>query len=252
MNKKFAALLIPLLLMPLASYGYAHMKDTVEKRYKIHVGSVVADVLWFHVDNFTACDVNNNGKIMGDEINITIYEDVETCKFIVEITADPVPGGFVLNTTMKIHNSGKLPWDLYWAIYWDGPHDADPCFLPMNQHPANDDITELPGVLDPKKGPWSWDMTIYHDWVDAAGAWHRKEQIGTTTEEYKPCHNATIVQHVNFRQWQPGDEWTQKDWECKWIRIYVVFDMRDTSVYKGWSWTWDNGTITEGIEKPVG
>ena len=238
MNKKFALLLIPLMLMPLMSFGYAHFRDSVEKRYKIHVGSVIANITYFHVDKFIMPDVNNNDIIMGDELNITIFEDPTTCKFIVQIIANPIAGGFVLNTTMKIHNSGKLPWDLDWKALWDGPYDDDPCWVVPAQ-----DITTLPGVLDPAEGPWSFWMEVRKE--NASGSF----PAGPTTEEYKPSNNASIKQHVNFRQpdstlW-PGSVTWQKDWECKWIIIWVFFDMTDApSLYEGSSWTWVNGTVT--------
>ena len=237
MNKKLALLLIPLMLLPIASFGYAHFKDSVEKRYKIHVGSVIANITYFHVDHFIMPDVNNDGIILGDELNITIFEDPATCKFIVQIIADPIAGGFVLNTTMKIHNSGKLPWDLDWEILWDGPYDDDPCWVVPTK-----DIDTLPGVLDPLAGPWSYDMVVYKE--NATGTYG---PAAKTQYEYKPSNNASIIQHVNFRQPETfvNETWTQKDWECKWIVIWVIFDMTDApALYQGSSWTWVNGTVT--------
>jgi len=249
MNRKLILLLIPMMILPMSSFGYAHFRDYVDKRYKIHVGSLLANITYFHVDYFLMPDVNNNGEILGDELNITIFEDPSTCKFIVEITANPITGGFELNTTMKIHNSGKLPWDLDWEILWDGPYDEDPCF---DTAPTKN-INTLPGITNVLDGPWSYDMKVYKEnatypYPPGYGP------VAKTQEEYKPCNNATIVQHVNFRQ--PGtfvgEKWTQKDWQCKWIKIWVMFEMTDqVAQWEGSSWTWEDGTVTSpGTEGP--
>lgn len=43
-TKLLAAILIPMLLIPLASFGYAHWTDSVTKQIKMHVGYVDASV----------------------------------------------------------------------------------------------------------------------------------------------------------------------------------------------------------------
>jgi len=220
MNRKLAALIIPLLLLPLVATGYAHFTDEVIKKYKIHVGSVYLNVTYFHVDYAKMPDVDNDGVIFGDELNITIYEAPD-CRWYVLIEADPITGGFVLNTTMIMHNGGKLPFRLDWDVKWDGPYPDDPCF----DIPPGKSLATLP------MPPWSWAMQVYKR--NATGTYG---PVGTTQEEYKPCDDIIVKQHVNFKQPDPGTTW-QKDWQCKWIKIWVTFKAMDEWVEVS-SWTW--------------
>jgi len=229
MNKKFALLIIPMLVLPLVAFGYAHFTDEVVKKYKLHVGSVFLNVTYFHVDYAKMPDVDNDGVIFGDELNITIYE-ADDCRWYVLIEADPMTGGFVLNTTMMMHNGGKLPFELKWDVFWDGPHLTDPCYEPPG--PANP-IGTLPGVVTP--GPWSWEMKVYR--------WHegvREGPYAPTQVHYKPCDLIEVQQHVNFKQPDPADPTTanwQKDWQCKWIRIWVTFHAEDVyETVSSWEW----------------
>ena len=208
------------MLFPLVSFAYAHFYDYVQKRYKIHVGSVEVDVIYFHVDHARMIDVNNNGIIFGDELKIDIYEDPETCTWFVDIIADPIPSGFVLNTTLKLHVSGKLPVRFNYAegdygCYWAGPFDYS---WPDFNDPTLvwKDISTLPGVMDPTEGPWSYEEKKFYE--NGTGTY---PVPGSTQMEYKPCWNITIKQHINFRQpgTVMGEKWTQKDWQCNRILI---------------------------------
>lgn len=236
MNKKLvAALLLPLVLLPLVSFAYAHFYDYVEKRYRIHVGSVEVELIYFHVDFAKMIDVDNDGVIMGDELNITIWEDPDTCTWYVQIEADPIPSGFVLNTTMKLHVTGKLPVRFNWAedpagIWWAGPFDYS---WPDWDEVEWETISTLPGVVNPVEGPWSYKMDVYKE--NATGIYG---PLGSTQEEYKPCNNITIVQHVNFRQPDPQYIWTQKDWQCKRILIRCYFQFKEETPQEFSSWTW--------------
>jgi len=231
MNKKFVALLIPLLVMPLIAFGYAHFTDDVIKKYKIHVGSVYLDVTGFHVDKAIMPDVNLNNEIFDDELVINIYED-DLCNWIVEIKADPITGGFVLDTTMWLHNGGKLPFRLDWTYMWDGPYDEDPCF----DTPPNRPISELP------MPPWSWDIEIYRWTVDPVTGEYVRDptaSVNPTQEIYMPCDFMEVKQHINFEQPEP-DETFQKDWQCRWITLWVKFHALDETM-EDESWTW--GTL---------
>lgn len=230
MNRKLVLLLIPLMLIPLISYGYAHFTDEVVKKYKIHVGSVYLNVTGFHVDYAKMPDVDNDGVIFGDELNITVYE-ADDCRWYVEIAADPITGGFVLNTTMWMHNSGKLPFELTWDVKWDGPYDADPCFDVV----PTKDLTRLP------MPPWSWDMKVYRwHYNETSGVYERTGPFSPTQVHYKPCDFIEVKQHVNFKQPVPGETF-QKDWQCKWIKIWVEFTAEDVYVDDLSSDTW--GTL---------
>ncbi|MDH5770752.1 MAG: hypothetical protein OEZ25_05650 [Candidatus Bathyarchaeota archaeon] len=216
MNKKVALLLVPLLLLPLMSFGYAHFTDKVVKKYKIHVGSVMMEITGVHVDYAKMPDVDNDGVIFGDELLIDTFENPDDCTWYEEITADPVTGGFVLDTTTWIHNNGKLPFTLTWLALWEGPLDDDPCFdAPGPARPMG----ELPIP------PWSWSITVYK--------WHEGVRSGPyapTQTDYKPSDYIEVIQHINFEQPDPsipGQELWQKEWQCKWIRLWVTFIAED-------------------------
>lgn len=216
MNKKVALLLVPLLLLPLMSFGYAHFTDKVVKKYKIHVGSLILDFEAIHVDYVKMPDVDNDGMVFGDELLIERYENPDDCTWYVYITCDPITGGFVLNTTMWLHNAGKLPFVLMWDVKWDGPYDDDPCFDPPG---PTQDLAALP------RPPWSWKMEVFR--------WHEGVRTGPfapTQVHYKPCDYLEIKQHINFEQPDPANPdsmlW-QKEWQCKWIKLWVEFTAQD-------------------------
>jgi hypothetical protein len=228
-NRKLVALIIPLLLVPLIATGYAHFTDEVVKKYKIHVGSVYLNVTGFHVDYAKMPDVDNDGVIFGDELNITIYESPD-CRWYVLIEADPITGGFQLNTTLWMVNGGKLPFSLWWDAYWDGPYPADPCF----DIPPGKSLATLP------MPPWSFSVQLYK-WHDGS----RSGPFAPTQTDYKPGDSIEVVQHVDFAQPDPtlNQTW-QKDWQCKWIKIWETFHAQD--IYEEVSsWTW--GRIGPGV-----
>lgn len=217
MNKKFVALLLPLLVIPLVAVGYAHFTDEVVKKYKIHVGTVFLNVTGFHVDHAVMPDPNSNGVIWGDELKVNIYEDAAGV-WIVEIEANPITGGFVLNTTLWMHNAGKLPFKLRFTdIKWDGPYDTDPCFT----DPPGQDL----GDLD--MPPWSWKMTVYK-WVydPIEDEYVRTGPWASTQTVYEPCDYIEVQQHINFQQPGALDDW-QQEWGCKWIKLWVRFEAED-------------------------
>ena len=211
MNKKYMLLLIPLLLMPLIAFGYAHFTDLVVKKYKVHVGSVYLNVTAFHVNEWKMPDVDNDGMIFGDELLVNIYEDTALCTWFEEITADPITGGFILNTTTWMINGGKLPFEVSWDFKWDGPYDADPCFV----------IPPSKAIGTLQSPPWHFSVTIYK--------WHlgvRSGPYAPTQTHYKPGDLIEVIQVIKFDQPNPGDSY-QKDWQCKWIKLWVEFKAQD-------------------------
>lgn len=236
MNKKLLLLLVPLLLLPLLSFGYAHFTDKVVKKYRVHVGSLEVEFIGIHVDACRMPDVDNDGEIFGDELVITTYENPEDCTWYIYITADPITGGFYLNTTMWLHNSGKLPFELRWETMWDGPKDY---FIDTDV--VNPDWTN---AFDPPKPgysvfgganplpmpPWSFAMDVYRWHLGDDGVYRRTGPFTPTQVDYKPCDYLEIKQHINFKQPDPeagvGEDW-QKDWQCKFIRLWVEFTAQD-------------------------
>ncbi len=236
MNKKLVLLIVPLLLVPLIATGYAHFTDEVIKKYKIHVGSLYLNVTGFHVDFARMPDVDNDGVIFGDELNITIYESPD-CRWYVLIEADPITGGFELNTTLWMHNSGKLPFELMWDAMWDGPYPSDPCF----DIPPGKTLATLP------QPPWSFSVTLYKwHYNPEKDEYERSGPFAPTQTDYKPCDYIEVKQHVDFKQPDPtlNQTW-QKDWQCKWIKIWETWRAQDIYVDVS-SWTW--GRLGPGVE----
>jgi hypothetical protein len=230
MNKKFVAFLIPLLLLPMISFGYAHFTDNLVKKYRVHVGSVILEFEAIHLDYAKMPDVDNDGVIWGDELIIEAYENPDDCTWYVEITANPMAGGFILNTTMWLHNAGKLPFELDWNVLWDGPYEYylddgtvnpewDAAFTDPPTRPLSD--LEIP--------PWSFDMKVYR-WHDFGAGYERMGPYDPTQVHYKPCDYIEVKQHINFEQPNPANPdsatW-QKDWQCKFIKLWVWFSAQD-------------------------
>jgi hypothetical protein len=218
MNKKYVLFILPLLILPLFAFGYAHFTDEVVKKYKIHVGTVYLNVTGFHVDYALMPDPNSNGIIWGDELKVNIYEDAATGVWYVEIIANPITGGFVLNTTLWMHNAGKLPFKLRFTdIHWEGPFDTEP----DNTTPPTKLMNTLP------QPPWSWKMTLYK-WVKdpVTGIYHQTGPWQSTQTTYEPCDYIEVQQHIDFKQPDAGETF-QKDWGCKWIKLWVRFEAED-------------------------
>lgn len=228
MNKKFAiALILPLLLIPLASFAYAHNYDTVEKKYKLHVGTMYANITYFHIDHAECMDKNNDGYLWhtpaeeGDEINVTVWED--NCVWKVHIKVDPVSGGFVLNTTMNITNVGDLPWTVTWTGWplW-GNSTGDLCW---DERPDKM-FSMWPSDL------WSWEIEYFK--------WNGTLYTATPTEHvYKPGNIFTVKQHINLRQpSSPAEEALYKEMMGSWFYIWEIFTFQSEDLVTDSSWTW--------------
>jgi len=191
MNKKlFAALILPLMLIPLASFGAAHLYDSVEKKYKLHIGKMCADLTYFHVDYVKLIDKNNNGTLFGDELKIEVIPG--PCGLMtIRILVDPVSPDFVLNTTMEITNCGDLPWTATWA--WGTPIQTGPRW-------DNDTTDQCWDETPTKNFPmwpeslWSWKIEYFK--VNATGTY----PATPTQYPYKPGDVFRVVQHINLKQ----------------------------------------------------
>jgi hypothetical protein len=230
MNKKFlVALILPLLLIPLASFAYAHNYDYVEKKYKLHVGTMYANITYFHVDHVKCMDQNNNGELFGDEVNVTVWED--DCTWKVHIVVDPVSGGFVLNTTMEITNVGDLPWTVTWARpggfwpMWDNSTD-DLCWdaQPTKSFPM------WPNEL------WSWHIEYYKDNSTKIGG--GVYPAGPTEHKYKPGDVFRVVQHIDLRQPETDREHAlYKKIMGSWFYIWEIFTFETEDLITDSCWT---------------
>jgi hypothetical protein len=231
-NKKLAlALMLPLLMLPLASFAYGHFYAYVAKRYAIHVGSVAVHPVYFHIDLLKMLDANGNGTIIGDEFKYSIHQDPTTGKWFLDMIADPIPSDFVLDTTLKIHIDGKLPVRFNYAespsgVYWAGPFDAFPNGMWDNTSIVWKPIKSIPGYNDtvpPYTGPWSYWMHVYKQ-NSTYSTMPGYGPVDSTSEVYVPCNNVTIVEHLDFRQPNPtSDLYNYRDWMCKKILIRCEF-----------------------------
>jgi hypothetical protein len=137
MNKKFVALLIPLLLLPMVSFAAAHWYDYVTKQYKMHVGTVCVELTKWHVNGTTSYDTNCNGIVFGDELTITNLNGWCDClnrsKVAgVQILANPIFPCWELTLDMYIKNCGSLSVKADPAnVIFGGPYETDPCWGPI-------------------------------------------------------------------------------------------------------------------------
>jgi len=219
MNKKLALLLIPLMVIPMASFAYAHFYDYVTKQYKIHVGSIEAKVEYFNVTSLLYNDIVGCGHrsgVYGDEIKIGIGET--DCTWYVNITIDPAIPGMIMESEMLIHNIGKLPWRIESpAIVWDGPHAADPCFNPNIVN-----ATPLPNWI---KITWSyWKHDASHDPKGCFDPKHYTVPADPTQYPYCNCSSVLVKQRLWLSQ--ALMEPIQKEIECNWWRIVLKFRVK--------------------------
>jgi len=231
MNKKVVALLIPVLLISMASFGYAHWSDTVTKKYKLHSGTVEIAIVQWHIDKCNSGDVNCNGRIYGDEIQvIPVYDNATPPQVIdLHILADPIFPCWELEFKMLIHVKGRLAVRFERpTIKFKGPYPAgvDPCFEPIvDGIDYNWTGQNFPGI------PWfeylcsMWkhdDMTYPTCPKPCTDKSHYTISAGPTEWRYKPCECILVKQWLHLKQealpdW-PEDK-LQEYLQCKYLRI---------------------------------
>jgi len=102
-----AAILIPVILMSLASYAYAHWTDTVEKRYKLHAKCTYTKI--------------KTNKVITDWIDDKYIKkapsDEELSEmdgsYTLQISTNKGCPGFDVWIGMMLHNQGGLPEQVY-------------------------------------------------------------------------------------------------------------------------------------------
>jgi hypothetical protein len=239
------------MLLPIASFGYAHMYDSVEKKYRLHIGTMYANITYFHVDHARMIDKNNDGVLWStpaqpyDELNITVWED--DCTWKVYIYANACPD-FVLNTTMHITNVGDLPWTVTWiktgTTYW-------PLWGNSTDDPGWD--TEPTKVLDPPTNPmwpsalWSWEILYFKDNSSKIGMPNIGRFPATPTQHvYKPGDKLVVKQHINLRQPDTTEEaLLYKKIMGSWFYIWEIFTFETEDTITGSSWTFGD---SQGID----
>lgn len=234
MNKKLMfALLLPLMVMPLIGFGYAHWTDKVTKQIKMHAGTVEVEIVQWHVDRCNSYDVNCNGEIFGDELIVEVLtEDGQVVEIL--ITADPVGPCWFLEFKFLIHNKGRLAVDSWeHHVGWVGPLPDDPCWLTEADQPYPDsdpppgityteelflhDYGTYPacrGVLCTDKTHYTIgpvDPTTY--FLKPSEAVLVKEFIHFAAQDYPEyqCHWFRLAKEMVFKQ-RIGDEWGSEGW----------------------------------------
>lgn len=102
-----AAILIPVILMSLASYAYAHWTDTVEKRYKLHAKCTYTKI--------------KTNKVITDWIDDQYIKKVPSDEelsemdgsYALQISTNRGCPGFDVWIGMMLHNQGSLPERVY-------------------------------------------------------------------------------------------------------------------------------------------
>jgi hypothetical protein len=230
MNKKLVALLIPLLLLPLVAFGYAHWTDSVIKKYKFHFGTVEVEVVKWHVDECNAYDANSNAIVFGDEVNVTEVLDAEGELIGFQIAAAPVGPNFWINFTMLLHNKGRLPFEVYAPVVnVSDLYASDPCW----------------GTFTPLATPPSWFVYTYQYYChtppgvkNCFNASHYTTPIAATGRVYEPSECIKITQKI-WLNVQPD----QAALQCHWFKVFVEIPVRNSpgatyssyhNVTRGW------------------
>jgi len=220
MNKKLlAAVIIPMLLVPLASFAYAHWTDSVFKKYKFRFGTVEVEVVKWHVDLVKIWDANSNGVIFGEELNVTEVTDLDQEVIGFEISASPVGPGFTLEFKMIIHNTGRLPIEVEAPmINYSVLFPEDPCFdwIP----PANQ--TTKPEWLTYTTQYYAHNDSL-HDGHGCYDPTHFTLAVAPTAKVYEPCESVMVKQYI-FMNVQEYPEL-----QCHYFRIDVIIPVRNSA-----------------------
>ena len=207
MNKKLlVALILPLMLIPLTSFAYAHWTDKVTKQIKLHAGTVEVHIVQWHIDKCNSYDVDCDGVIFGDELKVEVLtEDDQVVEIL--ITADPVYPSWELEFKFLIHNKGRLAVDsAFHRVEWDGPFDEDPCWKTQ--------------PFEPRAPPdciYYVEELFLHDGVGLPDTRYDKAHytvpVSPTTYQLKPCECVMVKEYIHF------DCQDMPEMQCKWFRL---------------------------------
>jgi hypothetical protein len=276
MNKKvLSLLLVPLMLMPLMGFAYAHWSDRVTKQIKLHAGTVKVDIAWWHVDKCNTYDVSCDGEyfIMGDypitdrilnphydpdvkyELIIENVRDDDDQVIEVYITADPVFPEWELEFKMLIHNKGRLAVQSdihHWN--WTGPEAVDPCWLdePYGDYP---DDRVIPQFVEPDGTTHDifeyWEELYEHDYDTFPACTgelclipdhYTIGPVSETTTTLKPCQCLLLKEYIRFNA-QPPPEGIDEYVMCHWFRLAKELGFKQFTPLDPWdSEGWDKIT----------
>ncbi len=222
MNKKFIALLIPLLLFPMVSFATAHWYDYVNKQYKLKAGCVCVEVSKWHVMGTTSYDVDCDGVVFGDELQITNLMGTNPCDGVekvvgVQILANPIFPCWELTLEMFVKNKGTLAVKMDLPSFtFGGPYDEDPCWGRIV------DPVPIPDAFQYWSKAYVWDYDI-EEWI----------QVEPTTFVLKPGEEVRIVQYIHYlSQLYP-------EHQCHWFRLdaqYPFFQYSPEGPISSYTW----------------
>jgi hypothetical protein len=218
MNKKLVLLLVPLLILPMISLGYAAWRDKVTKQYKFRFGTVEVEIVKWHVDNLQGWDQDCDGDLLGDEVTV---EEVWVGTLLkgLRVKADPVGPGFSIKISMLVHNIGRLP------ILAEAPErnvtelfDKDPCW-------------DKPKPILARDPAWLKYVSQYYrhrDWATHGGkkdfnASHYTAPVAPTGHTYQPCESVLVTQEITL------DVQPYPELQCHWFRIDVDIPFKNST-----------------------
>jgi hypothetical protein len=236
MNKKLVALLIPLLIMPLVAFAYAHWTDSVYKKYKLRFGTVEIEIYSWHVDDIIAWDADSDGRIFGDEVVVTEVKDNDGHIIGLQIWASPIGPGFHLEFKMLVHNYGRLPVRIRTPVWRIGLFKDDPYWddLTVNQ-------TELLNYIS-YTTQYFRHNSVYGDSHGCYNATHYDISVGATQWVYEPCESVLIKQTIDFKE---EIQYKQSDFQCHWLRIDCMIEAENDDGSHYSSYTGTNSWIEE-------
>jgi len=209
------ALLLPLMMLPMVSFAYAHWYASLTKTVKMHVGTVEMDIKEWHVDATNTYDADCDGIIVGDEITVeNVIVDGQVVG--IRIKVDPIFPCWFLEFKFLIHNKGRLVVGMdSETIVWEGPVDEDPTWEPLTPPgpvpPGFQYINKLylhdPGITGCPKPCLDKD--------------HYTIQVEPTTFNLKPCECVMVKEYIHFL----GEEYPE--YQCHWFKLYKELKFRE-------------------------
>jgi len=223
MNKKFAALIIPLMLLPLVGFATAHWYDYITKQYKMHVGTMCVEVTKWHVLSTTSYDTDCDKVVFGDELQISNIMGVNPCDGAekvagVQILANPIFPCWHLEFEMFVTNKGQLSAKADAPIItFGGPYEADPCWGEIASP------VPLPTYFQ-----YWWKYYVFNP---ITGEYDFEVQ--PTTFSLKPGETLRIVQFIHFI----GQEYPEL--QCHWFRMDCKYPFYEFVPEPISSYTWE-------------